>query len=118
MGRLRSKLSYANITATIALFVALGGTSYAVSSLPRNSVGARQLRSGAVGSSEVRKGAVRSKQIHDRSVGVRDLSKNVLTTLRGPQGPIGPQGPVGPSGASLSSAVNSGGRVVSGQGGG
>ncbi|HEX8742922.1 MAG TPA: hypothetical protein VF712_07295 [Thermoleophilaceae bacterium] len=34
--------------AYLALFVALGGTSYAVSSLPANSVGTAQLRPGAV----------------------------------------------------------------------
>jgi hypothetical protein len=32
----------------LALFVALGGTSYAAAKLPRNSVGTAQIRSGAV----------------------------------------------------------------------
>ncbi len=40
------KLSYANATSTLALFVALGGTSYAVASLPANGVGSGQLRNG------------------------------------------------------------------------
>ena len=43
-----SRLSYANVVATLALFVALGGSSYAALKLPRNSVGAKQIRSGAV----------------------------------------------------------------------
>ena len=47
--RLRQKLSYANVTATLALFIALGGTSYAALTLPRNSVGSKQIRSRAVG---------------------------------------------------------------------
>lgn len=38
----------ANALAVVAIFVALGGTSYAAFSLPRNSVGTRQLRNGAV----------------------------------------------------------------------
>jgi hypothetical protein len=38
----------ANLIAYLALFVALGGTSYAAISIPRNSVGTRQLRNGAV----------------------------------------------------------------------
>lgn len=41
-------LSYANVVATVALFVALGGASYAAIELPRNSVGTPQLRDGAV----------------------------------------------------------------------
>ena len=45
--RLRGRLTFANVTAATALFVALGGTSYAAISLPRNSVGAEQIRTGA-----------------------------------------------------------------------
>jgi hypothetical protein len=37
-----------NAIALIALFIALGGTSYAAVAIPRNSVGPRQLRNGAV----------------------------------------------------------------------
>lgn len=37
-----------NVVAYLALFVALGGTSYAAVSLPRNSVGARQLRNHSI----------------------------------------------------------------------
>ena len=44
--------------AYIALFVALGGTSYAALSLPAGSVGTRQLRSGAVTGTKLAKGAV------------------------------------------------------------
>jgi hypothetical protein len=42
----------------IALFVALGGTSYAATQLPRNSVGSSQIRNGAVTSSKLANGAV------------------------------------------------------------
>jgi hypothetical protein len=44
MGKLRGRLTFANVVSVIALFVALGGTSYAVFKLPKNSVGAKQLR--------------------------------------------------------------------------
>lgn len=46
---LRDRLTYANITATLALFVSLGGASYAAITLPVASVGKKQLRAGAVG---------------------------------------------------------------------
>ena len=62
--RLRARLSYANVMATIAVFIALGGTSYAAINLPRNSVGA----------SEIRTGAVRSSEIKDRSIRTSDLA--------------------------------------------
>ncbi len=46
--RAQARLSYANVAATVALFVSLGGASYAAVSLPANSVGPRQLQTGAV----------------------------------------------------------------------
>lgn len=47
MRRIRA-LNYANVVATVALFISLGGVSYAAIALPANSVGASQLRSRAV----------------------------------------------------------------------
>ena len=38
----------ANAIAYLALFIALGGTSYAAITIPRNSIGTRQLKNGAV----------------------------------------------------------------------
>ena len=40
----RPRATFANVVSSLALFVALGGTGYAAVSLPRNSVGARQIR--------------------------------------------------------------------------
>lgn len=70
--------TYANVTATLALFVALGGTSYAVTKLPRNSVG--------------------SSQVRDRSLQSKDLARGVVSKTRGPRGPQGPAGGPGPPG--------------------
>jgi hypothetical protein len=44
----REHLTYANIIATVALFIGLGGASYAAVALPPGSVGSKQLRVGAV----------------------------------------------------------------------
>ncbi|MBS1861108.1 MAG: hypothetical protein JSS68_05285, partial [Actinobacteria bacterium] len=48
MDRFRPRLTYANVVSTICLFLLLGGAAWAASSLPRNSVGTRQLKNGAV----------------------------------------------------------------------
>src|SRR5205085_2170986 len=50
---LRSRLTYANVMSSIALFVALSGGAYALS-VPRNSVGSRELRPGAVTAAKVK----------------------------------------------------------------
>ncbi len=42
---------YANVTSTLALVVALGGTSYAAVALPKNSVGSVQIKKRGVANS-------------------------------------------------------------------
>jgi hypothetical protein len=84
----RARFSYANVTATLALFVALGGVSYAAVSLPAKSVGSKQLRHNAVTSSKVKNHTLR----------VADLRKAAARELKGAQGPAGPKGATGPAG--------------------
>ena len=83
MRKVLDRLSYANVTATLALFIALGGTSYAVATLPRDSVGSEQLRTNSVGGPEIRRQAVKSSDIDDRSVRLRDIAKSVRDALQG-----------------------------------
>src|SRR4051794_20406713 len=99
MTRLRFRLSYANVTATLALFIALGGSSYAALKLPRNSVGPTQIRAGAVRSSEVRNGSLRTA----------DLSTSTRRALRGATGPAGAQGAAGAPAARFFAPVKAAG---------
>lgn len=50
--------TYSEATATLALFIALGGTSYAVTSLPASSVGSSQLKTGSVTAAKLHAHAV------------------------------------------------------------
>src|SRR5437764_14280819 len=81
--RIRNRLTYANVTATFALFIALGGSSYAALSLPRNSVGPAQIRRSAVNSRHIRNGAVH----------LGDIATSTRRALRGNTGSAGPHGP-------------------------
>ncbi|HEY4097628.1 MAG TPA: hypothetical protein VGM33_19040 [Baekduia sp.] len=78
-----------NAVAYLALFVALGGTSYAATALPRNSVGASQLKAGAVTSAKVK----------NHSLVVADLSVGTVAALRGSAGAAGVAGVAGAPGA-------------------
>jgi hypothetical protein len=93
MRGLKNRLTYANVTATLALFIALGGSSYAAVNLPRNSIGAAELKTNAVGAAEIKRKAVRSSEISDRSIRLRDISKSARNALDGQTGPAGPPGP-------------------------
>jgi hypothetical protein len=102
--RIGDRLTYANVTASLALFVALGGTSYAAIKLPRNSVGSAQIRSRAVGGSEIRNGAIRSA----------DIYPGTRRALRGAQGAPGAQGLPGPAAGKYFAAVSANGSFVRG----
>ncbi len=58
-----------NAIAYLALIVALGGTSYAATNLPANSVGTRQLKSGAVTTNKLANGSVTAKKLDSKSIG-------------------------------------------------
>jgi hypothetical protein len=51
---LRSRLTFSNVVAVAALFIALGGSAYAATQLRKNSVGTTQLKNGAVTGSKVK----------------------------------------------------------------
>jgi hypothetical protein len=71
-----SRPSYANVVATIALVLSIGGVSYAATSLPRDSV--------------------TSKQVKDRSLLAKDFAAGQLPA--GANGATGPAGTPGPTG--------------------
>jgi hypothetical protein len=60
--RLRAP-SPALVVSLVALFVALGGTTYAATSLPKNSVGTAQLKKNAVTSAKIKDGSVTAGKV-------------------------------------------------------
>lgn len=73
----RPKLNYANVIATIALFVALGGAAVAAG-LPKNSVGTNQLKRGAVSAAKLKRGAVTAGKLAPKSVVAGKLGANAV----------------------------------------
>ena len=63
MRGLRGRLTYANVMASIAVFVSLGGGAYAATELPRNSVGTAAIRSGAVTTRNLANGTVTAEKV-------------------------------------------------------
>ena len=86
MKTLKKHLTPSMVVAMAALIVGLSGSAYAVTQLPKNSVGSPQIKNGAVKTVDL-----------GRDV-KRKLSKAGKPGPRGPQGEQGPRGMTGPQG--------------------
>jgi hypothetical protein len=94
-------VTYANAVASLALFVALGGSSYAAVTIT-----GEQVRDGSLTGRDIHNGSLTGRDIHDGSLTSRDVRDHSLLARdfkagqlpRGPQGSPGPQGPVGAQG--------------------
>jgi hypothetical protein len=99
MERIRRNLTFANTVSLLALFVALGGTSYAAVQLGKNSVGAKQIKKNAVRASEIKAGAVRSSEVSNGSLLASDFGAGQLPAgAKGDKGDKGLKGDQGDQG--------------------
>jgi hypothetical protein len=81
-------LTYANVMATVGVFVALGGTSYAVAT-------------GTIGSREVKNNSIRGKDLRNGGIGSVDVRDGSLLAadFKAGQAPAGQRGARGKDGA-------------------
>ena len=69
LARLRAKLSFANVVSVAALFVALGGSAYAVTTLDRNSVKSKHIVNGQVKSADVANDGLTGTDVNESRLG-------------------------------------------------
>jgi hypothetical protein len=87
--RLAAHLTFANVLAMTALFLVLGGTSYA----------AVKLGKGSVKGKNIAKNAITSPKVKDGSLLMKDFKAGQLPAgAKGDAGPAGPTGPTGDTG--------------------
>jgi hypothetical protein len=89
-------MTFANVMSVIAVFIALGGASYAAINLPKNSVGTKQLKGKSVGTKQLKGNAVNSNKVKNFSLRANDFKKGQIPS--GPTGPMGLRGVTGPTG--------------------
>ena len=112
LGRIRCRLSYANVMASVAVFIALGGTSYAAAKI----TGADVLY-GSLTGNDVKNSSLTTKDIENSSLTGRDIQPSSLDTTdiadgtllsedfgagelpAATRGPAGPRGDAGADGA-------------------
>jgi hypothetical protein len=95
-----------NAVGYVALFAALGGTSYAAVALPAGSVHSAQLASGAVTHGKLAKGSVGENNLMKRSLTANDFKPGALVqALSGLKGGNGVNGTPGVNGKNGTSGV-------------
>lgn len=77
----RNHLSFANVISVMALFVALGGSSYAAVQLSKNSVGAKQIKKNAVRAAEINRNAVGASEVRSNAIAGADVADGSIGSL-------------------------------------
>src|ERR671915_683946 len=94
--RLRGRLNYANVVATLALFIALGGSSYAVSQISGS-----QIRNASIAGKKLKRNTLGGKRIKESRLGTVPSARNArriggvtapALLLRCPPGALGAGG--------------------------
>lgn len=74
-------MTFANIVSMLALFIALGGISWAAAKLPKNSVGTKQLKKSAVNNSDIKKNAVTGSKVKSNTLTGSDIKESTLAQV-------------------------------------
>ena len=92
--------------ATVAVFIALGTSAYAASTLDKNEVKSKHIKAGAVKNADLADNAVTSPKVANGTLLGEDFAAGQLPTgVRGATGPQGPQGEPGLQGAAGATSV-------------
>jgi hypothetical protein len=91
--------------ALVALFMAMSAGAYAAVKLPKNSVGATQLRASAVTSSKVRDGSLKATDFAGGQLPAGREGARGATGATGAAGKDGAAGPAGPAGHDAAGSV-------------
>ncbi len=92
LGSLRRHLSYANLAATLALFVALGGTSYAALTITGKNV-----KNSSLSGADIKNSSLTTADVKNGSLLSKDFKASQLPA--GPKGDKGDKGATGATGA-------------------
>jgi hypothetical protein len=106
--QIRKRLTYANVMASIAVFLVLGGASaFAATQLGKNSVGTKQLKKNAVTATKIKNNAVTAKKIKNNAVTTAKIKDGAVTGAKVNLGTLGTV----PSAATANSANSLVGRI-------
>lgn len=78
-GGIRSHVTSAHVIALVALFVALGGISWAAATAPKNSVATKSIKKNAVTNAKIKNNAVTGRKIKSSTILSSDVKNDALT---------------------------------------
>ena len=79
---MRPKLTYANVVATLALFIAMGGASaFAATQLAKNSVGAKQLKKNSVITAKIKNEAITAAKVKNGTLTGTQINSSTLGSV-------------------------------------
>jgi len=102
LARFRARLTYANVMASVAVFVSLGGSSYAAIT-----ISGKNVKDGSLTGKDVHNNSLTGSDVKDASLLSKDFKSGQL-----PQGAKGDKGDKGDRGAPGTAATNPGGGVL------
>ena len=122
--RLRSQLSYANVAATLALVLAVGGGSaYAAARIGSSQIGyhavtGSKINYNAVTASKVKNSSLSGRDLRDSSVTTEDVRNGTLRSedFGAGQLPQGPKGDPGAAATELHGTLSATGELANGEG--
>ncbi len=79
MKKLRSKLTYANVISTLALFLVISGGAAYAASLGKDSVGTKQIKNGAVTGIKIKKRTITRTQVNLAKLGTVPSANTAVT---------------------------------------
>jgi len=83
MQQLRSRITYANVMSTIAVFLLLGGaTAFAASKLGKNSVGTKQLKASSVTAAKLKRNSVTEKKVRNGAITTSKIKDGAIATAK------------------------------------
>ncbi len=89
MKSVRTRLTYANVMSSIAVFLVLGGVAFAASQLPKNSVGTKQLKNKAVTTKKIKNNAVTGAKVNESTLGEVPSATNATNAVNAQTASVG-----------------------------
>jgi hypothetical protein len=106
LAKFRTRLTYANVVATLALFVALGGSSYAAVKITGKNV-----KDSSLTGKDIKNSSLTTSDVKNRSLLAKDFKSGQL-----PSGPKGDKGDTGAPATKLWAQIKQDGSLVHGSG--